>query len=479
MRLAASRRAKPWDKRCPTAPIEENNVMPTYRKFSATLVAAMSLGWLISAQALAADKPFADVGKQAPLTMLVPATPWLPAFTRMVEQYEAQTGNVVKLDVNPFGGVLDKARNDVHSGGGNYGALFLDTQWTIEMYEGGFVAPFADIDPAFVMPKQVLTYGDSGYWNAQKRWRAAEGGKLMGFTVLGNVQVWYYRADVLKQAGLAPPKTWEDVLASCAKIGKPPATYGAVFRAERGNGIRYDWMQWMVERKGTVVKDPENGDFTVTVNSAANKASLDQFIELATKCGPPNPGSVGLGDVIQLLSTGKALQAQLVLAAFSNFEDPKKSAVVGKLEVVPLPTPVGGVAGGVIGNWNYTIEKGASAGQKKAAIAFAKWFLTYDAQYAYAKAGGIPNRTDVLASDLARDPAFRWMGAYAETMKSATQELGYAEGPQVEQILGLRLNQAMIGELGSAKALNLAAQEIRDVFAKNGRKTAIGPPLPE
>ena len=85
----------------------------------------------------------------------------------------------------------------------------------------------------------------------------------------------------------------------------------------------------------------------------------------------------------------------------------------------------------------------------------------------------------MLASDLARDPAYRWMRAYAETMKSATQELGYVEGPQVEQILGLRLNQAVIGEVSSAKALNLAAQEIRDVFAKNGRRTGIGPPLPE
>jgi len=429
--------------------------------------------------ARSADKPFAEVGKQAPLTMLVPATPWLPAFSKLVEQYEAQTGNVVKLDVNPFAGVLDKARNDVHSGGGTYGALFLDTQWTIEMYEGGFVAPFTDIDPAFVMPKEVLTYGDSGYWNAQKRWRTSNGGKLMGFTVLGNVQVWYYRTDALKAAGLAPPKTWDDVLASCAKIAKPPATYGAVLRAERGNGIRYDWMQWMVERNGSVVKDPENGDFTVTLNSPANKASLDQFIEVGKKCGPPNPGSIGQGDVIQLVATGKALQAQIVLAAWSNFEDPKKSAVVGKLDVVPLPIPTGGVPGGVIGNWNYTIAKGASSGQKKSALAFAQWFLTYDAQYAYAKDGGIPNRTDVLASDLARDPAYRWMHAYAETMKSATQELGYVEGPQVEQILGLRLNQAVIGELSSAKALNVAAKEIHDVFAKNGRKTGIGPMLPE
>ena len=67
----------------------------------------------------------------------------------MVELYEQQTGNKIKLDVNPFGGVLDKARNDLRSGGGTYDVVMLDTQWTIEMYEGGFLTPFKDIDPAF------------------------------------------------------------------------------------------------------------------------------------------------------------------------------------------------------------------------------------------------------------------------------------------------------------------------------------------
>ena len=454
--------------------------MSSIRKFSATLAAAASLAWLAPSHALAADQPFADVGKQAPLTMLVPATPWLPSFTKLVEQYEAQTGNVVKLDVNP---VRRRARQGAQRRAQRAAAPTARCSsirnGRSRCTKAASSPPFTDIDPAFAMPKEVLSYGDSGYWNAQKRWRTADGGKLMGFTVLGNVQVWYYRTDVLKAAGLSPPKTWEDVLASCAKIAKPPASYGAVLRAERGNGIRYDWMQWMVERGGSVAKDPENGDFTVTINSPANKASLDQFIEVGKTCGPPNPGSVGQGDVIQLLATGKAMQAQLVLAAWSNLEDPKKSAVVGKLDVVPLPAPAGAFPGGVIGNWNYTIAKGASAEQKKAALAFARWFLSYDAQYAYAKAGGIPNRTDVLASDLARDPAYRWMRAYAETLKHGTQELGYVEGPQVEQILGLRLNQAVIGEMSSGKALNLAAQEIRDVFAKNGRRTGIGPPLPE
>jgi len=63
--------------------------------------------------------------------------------------------------------------------------------------------------------------------------------------------------------------------------------------------------------------------------------------------------------------------------------------------------------------------------------------------------------------------------------KSASQELGYAEGAQVEQILGLRLNQALIGEMSSGKALNLAAKEIEETFKKNGRRTGTLPPLPE
>lgn len=445
------------------------------------ILAALSASLYITASlpAVAADKPFADVGKQEPFTILAPAAPWLPAFTKIVELYEVQTSNKIKLDVNPFGGVLDKARNDLRSGGGTYDVVLLDTQWTIEMYEGNFLTPFKDIDPAFDVPAEVLSYGDSGYWNEQKRWRTSKGGKLMAFTPLGNVSLWYYRTDALKDAGLQPPKTVKDILASCAKLNKAPASYGAVLRGERGNGIRFDWMNWMLGHGGSVVKDPENGDFTVTLNSPENKAALDSFIEVAKKCGAPNPGSTGQGEVIQLLAVGKAMQGQLIVAAWANFQDPKKSAVVGKLDVVPVPGDVSGKGGAVIGNWNYAIPKGSSPGRKKAAVAFAKWFLTFDAQFAYAKAGGIPNRTDVLTSALAKEPEYRWMPAYLEAMKTARQELGYLEGPQVESALGLRLNQALIGEMSSAKALNLAAKEIKDIFEKNGRKSGAGMTLPE
>jgi len=438
-----------------------------------------AIAFVATAPALAQQKAFADVGKQPDITVLIGSTPWYPAFEKVVGLYEQQTGNHVKLDVTPFGNILEKARNAVRTGQSPYDLMTLDTQWTIEFYEGGFVSPLADVDPAFAMPKEVFHYGDSGYWNAQKRWRTAGGGKLMAYTVLGNVQLLYYRDDVLKQAGLAVPKTWNDVLASCTKLAKPPSTYGFVARGEKGNGIRYDWQSVMLAEGAQVVKDPEAGDFTVTINSPQAKKALDLYVDLLKHCGPPNYGSLGQGDVIQLLATGKAALGDVVTAAFASFEDPNKSAVVGKLDTAPLPAGANGAHGAVIGNWNAVIPKNAPDAQKKAALAFSRWFLTYDAQRAFAEAGGIPNRSDVYTSDLAKNPKYRWMPAYLETQKFAKQELGYAEGAQVEQILGLRLNQALIGEMGAGKALNTAAQEIEALFRKNGRRTGVLPPLPE
>ncbi len=110
--------------------------------------------------------------------------------------------------------------------------------------------------------------------------------------------------------------------------------YGFVVRGEKGNGIRYDWQSVMLAEGATVVKDPAAGDYTVTINSPQAKAALDLYIDLLKRCGPPNYGTLGQGDVIQLLSTGKAAMGDVVIAAFASFDDPAKSAVVGKLDTV-------------------------------------------------------------------------------------------------------------------------------------------------
>src|SRR5258705_3449560 len=146
--------------------------MHKFKRMLAAVAAGLTL--LLTASVALAQPAFAEVGSQPPITILINSSPWYAGFEKTVELYEKQTGNKVKLDVTPYGGMLEKAPNAVRGAKSPYDLVNLDTQWTIEFYEGGFLTPLKDVDASFDLPKEVLTYGDSGYWNADKRWRTAQ-----------------------------------------------------------------------------------------------------------------------------------------------------------------------------------------------------------------------------------------------------------------------------------------------------------------
>ena len=438
---------------------------------AALLSFVLTIGWgaVVAAQTAA---------KQPPITIEINSSPWYAAFEAVVDRYEKETGNKVTLDVTPFNGMREKARDAVRDTESPYDLVNLTTLSTVEFYEGGFLRPLTEIEPGFTLPPEVLACGNSNYWNAAKRFRTRDGGVLMGVHPNCNTHVLFYRKDLFDKAGLAAPNTYDDLFAACRKLQNRPALYGFVTRGERGNGIRYDWMPFMLGYGADIVADAENGDYTVTINSPKALAALDTFTKLMRECGPADAGSIGQADEIQLMATGKAATMQAVIAAWANLEDPRKSAVVGKIATVIDPEPVGGTHGVASGDWTLAVPKNLPPERQKAALAFLKWFIGKDVQRAYAEAGGIPVRSDVL-TELAPQPRFSWMAAYNDSEKVARQDLGYAEGPQVEEVLGLRLNQALIGELTPAAALNTAAREIHDIFVRTGRKTGMLPPLPQ
>jgi multiple sugar transport system substrate-binding protein len=256
-----------------------------------------------------------------------------------------------------------------------------------------------------------------------------------------------------------------------------PRLYGFATRGERGNGIHYDFMPFLLSYGGAIVRDPRAGDYTVTINSPEALAALDRFIEIEKACAPDNVGAMGQGDVIQLMAAGNAAMVQTVIAAWGNYTDPTKSAVVDTVAAAPLPEGPAG-RGVAIGNWHFAIPRNIPDDRAQASMAFFKWFLTKEAQTAYAEAGGIPVRADVL-DELSAQPQYAWMAAYKTNLEAGTHPLGFAEGAAVEGVMGLKLNQALIGDLTPGQALNQAAREIEKIFADGGRKTGMLDPLPE
>ena len=181
--------------------------------------------------------------------------------------------------------------------------------------------------------------------------------------------------------------------------------------------------------------------------------------------------------MIQALLTGKAAHATPVIAAWPQVDDPTKSAVVGKVNVAVLPHCQGGKSTPTLGHFIGGIPKNIPKDRQVAALAFLRYFQTYDAQVVYAKAGQPPIRKDVYDASFMKTPEFRWARAVAESTPDAKMMYTVPEGPQIVSILELRLNQAMIGEKTSADALNTMAAEIHDLMAKAGYKTGRLPDL--
>jgi multiple sugar transport system substrate-binding protein len=416
--------------------------------------------------------------KVVPITVVINQSPWFNSFSQVVDAYEKATGNKVNLDVNPFAGSAEKQRSSVRAKEGQFDLLVMNSTWLAEFFHGGFLTPLNDIDPTFKIDPAVINYDDTAYWDAKSKRNSSKTGVPYGVPINGNIQVLYYRADLYEQAGLKVPTTWAELEANAAKLNNPPTIYGMVPRGARSaSDISYDWMPYLQGNGGAIFKDEKGGDFTVTINSAAAKQALDEYITLAKKYGPPNPGSYGQAQVIQALLTGKAAHAAPVIAAWPQMDDPTKSAVVGKINVAPLPHGPNGKSTPTLGHFIGGIPRNIPKDRQVAALTFLKWFQTYDAQVVYAKAGQPPIRKDVFDAPFMKTPEFRWSKAIAESTPNAMMMYTVPEGPQIVSVLELRLNQALIGEKTSTDALNTMAVEIEDLMKKAGYKTGRLPDL--
>jgi multiple sugar transport system substrate-binding protein len=420
----------------------------------------------------------AQVPKVAPITIVINQSPWFAGFSKTVEAYEKETGNKVTLDVNPFAGSAEKQRNSVRAKDGQFDVLVMNALWLAEFYHGGFLVPLNDIDPSFKPDPQVITYDDTGYWDAKAKINSAKTGVPYGIPINGNIGVLYYRTDLYEKAGLKVPQTWDELAANAAKLHSPPAVYGFVPRGARSaSDISYDWMPYLHSNNGAIFRDEKAGDFTVTINSPEAKRALDVYVLLATKSGPPNPGSYGQAQVIQALVTGKAAHATPVIAAWPQMDDATKSAVVGKVGVAPLPHGPNAKSTPTLGHFIGGIPKNIPKERQVAALTFLKWFSSLPAQTIYAQTGQPPIRRDVYDLPFMKTPEFRWARAVADSSPNARMMYTVPEGPQIVSVLELRLNQAVIGEKTTADALNTMAVEIEDLMKKAGYKTGRLPDL--
>jgi multiple sugar transport system substrate-binding protein len=433
----------------------------------------------IAAAGTAASWPMigAAQAKLAPITVVINQSPWFDSFRKTVELYEKESGNKVELDVNPFAGSLEKQRNSVRAKQGQYDLLIMNSGWFAEMYFGGFVEALSDIDPGFKLDKDIFTLGDTVFFDPVKK-TMAPGGKLMSMPISPLIPVLYYRGDLYKEVGLAAPQTFAELEANAKKFHKPPKMYGIVQRGARGPAtVSFDFYPYLYGMGGSIFKNQAAGDYTVTLNSEQGRGALDYYIRLAREAGHPKTAAMDQADLIQNMVTGKTAHVMMVIAAWSQMDDPQKSAVVDKVEFAPTPHGPNLPTAPGLGHWLGGVARNVPDDRKRATVEFLRWYQTKAAQMATAQAGGIPVSAAPYREPIAQERRFRWMKAIAESLPHAVSTMNFPEAGEVIPILELGLNQAIAGEIAPVAALNGMAEQIHAVMAKYNYNTGTLPKL--
>lgn len=356
-----------------------------------------------------------------PVTLVVPTSqaPWNPAYAKLVEAYQAETGNKVDLREFPNPDVKTQQVNDIQAQQHTFDVFQINEGDLVQFNENGWIQNLNEIDPGYEPDSAILSYSNISRWNNELKLFASDG-VLTSAPLLGNVDIFYYRKDIYAQLGLQVPTTWDQVIDNGKKIVEAGAAkYGGVFRTQGVPGTyaaTYEFNALLNSAGGAWFSDPGT-DWTPTAGSAAGVQAATWFRELA-KLGPEATSTIGQAQAIAAIQAGDAAQTYLVAAAAAQFEDESNSAVVGKIGHAPLPRTPEGKSSSATGLWVLGVPTGLPEERAKAALDYIKWMTSEKAMTLFAQYGGIPTRSDAFAPAGITEAAQAALDAVKETAEN-------------------------------------------------------------
>ena len=224
------------------------------------------------------------------------------------EEFKEMTGAEIRVAEVPFAELFQKILTDWATGTKSIDVGVFASGWGVELVSGGLVE---NLDP-YVEKDEKLDLDDIALYFREFNQKVE--GSTYFVTLDGDFQMLYYRTDVLAEAGLEPPRTWEEYLEVAAAIhgkdmnGDGEEDYGSCIFKKR-NAQSYFAVQSMaasrVQSKGTaegLYFDAET--MAPKINNAAWKKAFEIYQETG-KYGPPDELNQDIGDTRGLVIAGR------------------------------------------------------------------------------------------------------------------------------------------------------------------------------
>lgn len=225
------------------------------------------------------------------------------------QQFAEQTGADIQVVPMAEGNLYREVRDDFASDNPEYQAAIVTPQWAIDYIEDGSLAELSDRirnDSDFQWERIAPLFRE---FNA-----TFEGNKIYGVPLDGNFLMLYYRQDLLEEAELSPPQTWDEYLAIAEQLhgrdfnGDGESDYGSCL-AKQPNG-HSPWMFWAIASSFLQTEGSQQGSFfergtlEPLVRNEAFGAALDIY-QATGEYAPENELELSAQEVRSLFAGGR------------------------------------------------------------------------------------------------------------------------------------------------------------------------------
>ena len=271
-----------------------------------------------------------------------------------------------------------------------FDVLLLDLIWVPEFAQAGWLL---DLSP-WVTQAELAPHFPAAA--AASVWK----GRVWGLPWNMNVGVLYYRADLLAKYGLAPPRTWDELVEQAQRIRhgeRDPRLDGVLWQGKQYEGLVVNVLEhfWA---NGTALLDERDA----VLPEPARAAAALRFMRRLNASGV-SPAWVTAGDeelTRRPFGAGRAVFLRSWPYAMDLFEA-ADSPVRGRVGIAPLPGHADGAPGlGATGGFHLAVNRRTR--HAEAAVALVRFLASAEGQRAITAAGVALYPTRV---DLYRDPA--------------------------------------------------------------------------
>ena len=370
----------------------------------------------------------------------------LPGFQALIADFNKTYPNVkTTVQSVPFGEAQNKFKTAAAAKSGAPDILRAEVAWVPE---------FASLGYLYALDGSDLTKDASDFLKAPIG-STKFNGKTYGVPQVTDSLALMYNKKMLADAGVQPPKTWDEMKAAAATIKSKLGKDGVYL-----NPSGYYLLPFIYGEGGDLI---DSAAKKITVNSAASVAGVKKAQELISSPGfTKPPATEAYGAMMTAFKTG---QVAMIIQGPWELANIKKEAAFGGMDNLGIaPVPAGSKkAGAPVGGHDYVIYAGMPQEKAAAAIAFVKFMSSAESQAKLADSLGLlPTRASAYGK--VTNPV---IGQFKPVMEVAVERAWIPEGGKLFGPLDEAATAMLIQGADAATTLGTVATKYKTEAVKD------------